>query len=109
MLLMQFDKGVYTVIPTIFTQDNYVDYDSVSKLIQHQINFGIKNIVLLGTTSETCTLSESEKMNIVEFVYNHFRHSDKKIILLEIRSFINFRKIKFFKVDKLINFRNKKR
>ncbi len=80
MLLMQFDKGVYTVIPTIFTQDNYVDYNSVSKLIQHQINFGIKNIVLLGTTSETPTLSMDEKQKLVDLVWDKFR-SEVNIIV----------------------------
>lgn len=70
---MQFDKGVYTVIPTIFTSDNTVDYQSILNLVQYQINSGIKNIVLLGTTSETPTLTLDERLLIAKSVWDKFK------------------------------------
>lgn len=68
---MKFESGVYTVIPTPF-KDNLVDFDSILKMINYQINSGVKNIVLLGTTSETPTLDDEEQDNIVKTVWENF-------------------------------------
>ena len=78
---MQFDKGVYTVIPTFFLQDsNAVDIDSIIRHIEYQIISGIKNIVLLGTTSETPTLTDNEKLFIVNNVWNRFKNQINIIV-----------------------------
>lgn len=69
---MKFESGVYTVIPTPF-KDNLVDYDSLIKIINFQISSGIKNIVLLGTTSETPTLDDEEQDKIVNIVWENFK------------------------------------
>lgn len=69
---MIFDYGVYTVIPTFFTQNN-VNYDEIINFISFQIYYGIKNIVLLGTTSETPTLTNEEQCNIVYKVWEKFK------------------------------------
>ena len=68
---MIFEKGVYTVIPTFF-KDRDVDMDSIVKCVEFQVNNGIKNIVLLGTTSETPTLSLEEKNLIVNEIWQKF-------------------------------------
>jgi 4-hydroxy-tetrahydrodipicolinate synthase len=68
---MQFNPGVYTVIPTFF-RDSGVDLDQLVSSIQYQIESGIKNIVLLGTTSETPTLDEKEQESIVKTAWKHF-------------------------------------
>ena len=68
---MIFDYGVYSVIPTFFSQGN-VNYVEINNLISFQIKSGIKNIVLLGTTSETPTLSDEEQNEIVKTVIIFF-------------------------------------
>ena len=68
---MQFNPGVYTVIPTFF-KDSSVDLEQLISCIQYQIDSGIENIVLLGTTSETPTLDEKEQESIVKTAWENF-------------------------------------
>ena len=65
-------RGVYTVVVTPFLENNKVDYDSISRIITNQINKGISGLVLLGTTSESPTLSMVEKLEIVKFVSTYY-------------------------------------
>tara|TARA_Y100000389_G_C17384260_1_gene476114 strand:- start:322 stop:1239 length:918 start_codon:yes stop_codon:yes gene_type:complete len=76
-----FEPGVYTVIPTTFI-NNEVCLKSLFNLINFQINSGIKNIVLLGTTSEAPVLSDEEKELIVTSVWENF--SEKLNIIVGI-------------------------
>ena len=68
---MEFQSGVYTVIPTFF-KDSEVDTKQMISAIERQISFNIKNIVLLGTTSETPTLSNDEQDLIVKTAWENF-------------------------------------
>ena len=71
---MLFDKGVYTVIPTPFNNE-MVDMDSLLKIIDKQLSFEkkVNGIVLLGTTSETPTLTQYEREIIAKTVYLRFK------------------------------------
>lgn len=71
---MEFDIGVYTVIPSIFKESDVheLNLDEILNLINFQIDSGIKNIVLLGTTSETPTLTDEEQDLIVKSVWEKF-------------------------------------
>ena len=75
-----FYKGVITVIPTFFTKDNTIDLDAIKHHIELQRQNDIKTIVLLGTTSETPTLKDNEKIQILEMVNKNFRNCLKIII-----------------------------
>jgi 4-hydroxy-tetrahydrodipicolinate synthase len=68
---MEFKPGVYTVMPTFF-KESEVDIDQLINAIKIQIASGIKNIVLLGTTSETPTLTNEEQEKIVQTVWENF-------------------------------------
>ena len=74
-----FNKGVYTVIPTVFS-NNGVNFVEIFKLIDYQINNNVRNIVLLGTTSETPVLSNQEKVLIVSQVWEKY-HNNVNIIV----------------------------
>ena len=54
-------QGIWTVIPTIFNNDNTININEMKKLIDNQIMFKIDGIVFNGTTSEVSTLSKNEK------------------------------------------------
>ncbi len=69
---MNFNTGVYTVIPTFF-KDSEVDLEQLKKSINYQIDNKVKNIVLLGTTSEIPTLSNSEQELIVKTSWENFK------------------------------------
>ncbi len=56
---------------TPFRKDLEVDYDSLGKLIEFIIEGGVEYVVSLGTTGETPTLSKEEKLDILQYTYEH--------------------------------------
>jgi len=73
-------SSVITVIPTFFNKNDEVEYNLILEHIEKQYLAGIKSIVILGTTSETPTLSLEEKLSIATYVYSKF-HNDLQIII----------------------------
>ncbi len=63
---------VVTVIPTFFTPSGNVDYPMISAHINRQIENSIKSIVILGTTSESPTLSQHERIVYAHHVFTNF-------------------------------------
>lgn len=61
-------KGMGVALITPFKEDESVDYDALSHLIDYQLKNGTDYFVVLGTTAETPTLTEEEKHNIVDLV-----------------------------------------
>ncbi len=59
-------KGTATALITPF-KDGKIDYVSMGKLIEWQINQGIDALVICGTTGEASTLSVTEKLQLVRF------------------------------------------
>lgn len=58
-------SGVGVAIITPFKQDYSVDYDALDRVIDYVINSKVNYIVTLGTTGETATLDEQEKLTIL--------------------------------------------
>lgn len=63
----KFIKGTGVALVTPFTKEGTVDYPALELLINHVIENGVNYLVSLGTTGETPTLSESEKLAILKF------------------------------------------
>ncbi len=61
-------KGTGVAIITPFHKHGTVDFTALGKLIEHIITNGVNYIVALGTTGETATLSEKEKLAVTDFV-----------------------------------------
>jgi 4-hydroxy-tetrahydrodipicolinate synthase len=80
---MKYD--VITVIPTFFDAENKIDLPSIKKHIETQIESGIETIVILGTTSETPTLTKEEKMFIVENICSDY--IDRLSIIIGVSGF----------------------
>lgn len=57
---------VLVALVTPFTADGEVDWDGVEKHIDDVINEGADGIVVSGTTGETSTLTDPEKVRLVE-------------------------------------------
>ena len=55
-------KGTGVAIVTPFKSDFSVDYNSINKLVEYVINGGVNYIVVHGTTGESSTLTEDEKI-----------------------------------------------
>lgn len=64
-------KGCGTALVTPFCQDGSVDYAAYGKLIDRQVAGGVDFLVPLATTGETPTLSQDEKLKLLEITHNH--------------------------------------
>jgi 4-hydroxy-tetrahydrodipicolinate synthase len=60
--------GCGTALVTPFTRSGDVDEAAVSRLARRQIDAGIHFLVPCGTTGETPTLSEEERIRVIELV-----------------------------------------
>jgi 4-hydroxy-tetrahydrodipicolinate synthase len=60
--------GCGTALVTPFTRDRAVDEAAVTRLARRQIEAGIHFLVPCGTTGESPTLSEDERVRIVELI-----------------------------------------
>lgn len=61
-------KGMGVALITPFKEDETIDFDSLARLVEHQIKNGTDYLVVCGTTAETPTLTEAEKEEIKRFV-----------------------------------------
>ena len=61
-------KGVGVALVTPFNEDLSVDFDSLTKLIDYNIDNGTSFLVVLGTTAEAATLSKDEKDRVIAHI-----------------------------------------
>lgn len=60
-------KGTGVALVTPFHNDKSIDYAGLERVIEHVIAGGVDYLVVLGTTGETATLSNSEKKDILAY------------------------------------------
>jgi 4-hydroxy-tetrahydrodipicolinate synthase len=60
-------EGTGVAIITPFNKDLFIDYNSLKKTIEHVVSGGVNYIVALGTTGESATLSDDEKLDVIQF------------------------------------------
>ena len=61
-------KGTGVALVTPFGIEGEVDYDALEKLVEFQIKNGTDYLVVQGTTGESVTLSDQEKLSVLEFI-----------------------------------------
>jgi len=61
-------KGMGVALVTPFKDDETIDFDSLTRIVEYQIKSGTDYLVVCGTTAETPTLTEAEKEEIKNFV-----------------------------------------
>lgn len=61
-------KGLGIALITPFKEDGSVDYDSLKRLVQYQLDNGADFFCILATTGETPTLTAKEKQTIKDLV-----------------------------------------
>lgn len=66
-------KGLGVALITPFKTDESVDLETLSKVVEFQVQNGVDYIVVLGTTAETSTLTEEEKSAITKTVVAQVR------------------------------------
>ena len=63
-------KGLGVALITPFSDNNSIDFDALSRLVEYQLANGTDYLVALGTTAETPTLSKKEKAEVVRCIVN---------------------------------------
>lgn len=61
-------KGVGVALVTPFHSDLTVDFNSLTKLVDYNIDNGTNYLVVLGTTAESATLSTEEKQAVISHI-----------------------------------------
>lgn len=61
-------KGVGVALVTPFNEDLSIDFPSLAKLVEYNIENGADYLVILGTTAEAATLSPEEKKQVVAHI-----------------------------------------
>ena len=64
---MDFGK-LLTAMVTPFDAEGEIDYEATAKLIEHLITTGTDGLVIAGTTGESPTITNKEKVNLFKFV-----------------------------------------
>lgn len=72
--------GIYTALVTPFTQEGEIDFGGLETLIEKQISAGVDGLVLLGTTAEAATLSQTEKTDLLRVATRQINKRVKIII-----------------------------
>ena len=65
---MQLSPGVYTALVTPFHNNGSIDFTSLRKLVERQIEAGVAGLVPCGTTGEAAALSQEEHQKVVAAV-----------------------------------------
>ncbi len=73
-----FLKGSATAMITPFTADG-VNFDAFGKMIDYQLENGTDALVILGTTGEPATMTEEEKIAVMQFAVKHAKGRTKLI------------------------------
>ncbi|MGH9388749.1 MAG: 4-hydroxy-tetrahydrodipicolinate synthase, partial [Vicinamibacteria bacterium] len=72
-------QGTFTALVTPFGDDGSVDEGALERLIRFQIEGGVDGIVPCGTTGESATLSDKEKLSVIESTR---KHSDGRLTVM---------------------------
>lgn len=62
--------GMGVALITPFKNDETIDFDALARIVEHQIKNGTDYLVVCGTTAETPTLTEKEKVEVTQFIVN---------------------------------------
>ena len=68
---MELFKGSGVALVTPFKKDGSIDYITLRKLIDYQIENNTDAIIIAGTTGESATLSYMEHLNLIEECIDH--------------------------------------
>lgn len=61
-------KGLGVALVTPFRKDGKIDFDSLHSIVENLIAGGVDHLCVLGTTAETPTLSDAERLQVIKSV-----------------------------------------
>lgn len=72
-------SGSLVAIITPMLLDGQVDYVSLKKLLDYQVDNGTDGLIIMGTTGEAATIPFAEQLQIMQFVIDHVQGKVKVI------------------------------
>src|SRR6187399_1303588 len=73
-------RGCATALVTPFKKDGSVDNECFKKLVERQIKNGVKLLVPCGTTGESVTMSEAERLNVIRLTVEVAKKHKARVI-----------------------------
>ena len=73
-------RGCATALVTPFKKDGSIDDDCFKKLVSRQIKGGVNLLVPCGTTGESVTMSESERLRVIRMTVEVAKGTKAKVI-----------------------------
>jgi 4-hydroxy-tetrahydrodipicolinate synthase len=67
-------RGTGTAIVTPFNADGSVDFESLARLVDHQLDGGVEMLVPLGSTGENPTITAPERREIFRWIVEYVDH-----------------------------------
>lgn len=65
MVRHQSFRGVHPILPTPFAADGAVDVESMSRLVEYQVDLGVHGVAVLGFMGEAHKLSNAERRAVI--------------------------------------------
>jgi 4-hydroxy-tetrahydrodipicolinate synthase len=73
-------RGCATALVTPFKKDGSIDDERYRKLVERQIKNGVKLLVPCGTTGESVTMTESERLHVIKMTVEVANKKDARVI-----------------------------
>ena len=73
-------RGCGTALITPFHKDGSIDDDCFKKLVERQIENGVKILIPCGTTGEAATMSDAEKIHVIQMTIAVAHRLNAKVI-----------------------------
>ncbi len=64
-------SGSHVALITPMFEDGQVDYPSLKRLLDYQLNNGTDGLIIMGTTGEAATIEFAEQLTVLQFVIDH--------------------------------------
>jgi len=71
---MSLFKGAGVALVTPFHEDKSVNYEELGRLLEYQIERDIDAIIVCGTTGEPVTMTEEERLSVIEYTVKKVAH-----------------------------------
>jgi dihydrodipicolinate synthase/N-acetylneuraminate lyase len=79
--------GVVVPMVTPFTSDGRIDEEAVGRVLEHLMQAGIRDLLLLGTTGEAASMSATERLRFLEAVLGRLNGRARTFVGLASNSF----------------------
>lgn len=66
-------RGTGTALATPFNGDGSIDFESLGRLIDYQIDNGVEALIACGSTGESATMTRDEKLAVIRFTVERVR------------------------------------